>query len=126
MVMPMRYEILNETGEVINRIVAGLDFVETHYPGRYRELADLIAQPAAVPQIVTPFQAKAALLLQGLLGDVEALVSDPATDPLVKLAWTTALEFRRTSPAILGIAQAMGWTEAQLDDLFTLAAGIEA
>lgn len=124
--MTMRYEILNATGEVINRIVADLDFVETHYPGRYRELADFTAQPTAVPQIVTPFQAKAALLLQGLLDDVEALVSDPATDPLVKLAWTTALEFRRASPSILGMAQAMGWSDAQLDDLFTLAATIEA
>lgn len=32
----MIYKILNEAGEVINRIVAEQWFVEKYYPGRYR------------------------------------------------------------------------------------------
>lgn len=120
----MRYEILDENGEVINRIVADLDFVETHYPNRYREIPEPEPTPV-IPAVVTPFQAKAALLTQGLLDDVETLIADPNTDALVKLAWNTALEFRRTSPSVLGMAQALGWTEQDLDDFFTLAATLE-
>ncbi|MGI9142461.1 MAG: hypothetical protein ACR2IJ_04660 [Fluviibacter sp.] len=76
--------------------------------------------------IVTPFQAKAALLQAGLLDDVIALMADPATDPLVKLAWDTAIEYRRLSPAVLGLATALGWTDTDLDDLFDVAKGREA
>jgi malate synthase len=36
----MKYEILNDSGEVINTIVADQDFVDTHYPERYRVLAE--------------------------------------------------------------------------------------
>lgn len=34
----MIYEILNDNGEVVNTIVAELDFVELVYPGKYREV----------------------------------------------------------------------------------------
>ena len=92
------------------------------------------AKPPALPEwsplpkpdkTVSPFQAKAALLQRGLLGDVEALVMQPGVDPFIQLAWTTALEFRRYSPAVLGIAEALNWTEQQLDELFALAATLE-
>lgn len=40
----MKYEILNEQGEVINTIVATPEFVEARFPGGYREMpADPIA-----------------------------------------------------------------------------------
>jgi hypothetical protein len=74
---------------------------------------------------VSPLQAQAALLIQGLLPQVEALINDPQTDPLVKLAWHKASTFRRMSPMILGMAATLGWTEQQLDDLFALADTIE-
>jgi hypothetical protein len=69
-----------------------------------------------VPLVVTPFQAKAALLQSGLLNDVEEFINN--SEPLVQMAWNEALEFRRYSPSVLNIAQAMGWTDSQLDDLF--------
>lgn len=34
----MNYEILDDDGNVINRIIADDDFVNTHYPGKYRKL----------------------------------------------------------------------------------------
>lgn len=74
---------------------------------------------------VSPLQAQAALLIQGLLPQVEALINDPQTDPLVKLAWNKASTFRRMSPMILGMATTLGWTDQQLDDLFALADTIE-
>jgi hypothetical protein len=36
----MKYEILNESGEVINTIVADAAFVEAVYPGQYREVVE--------------------------------------------------------------------------------------
>ncbi len=34
----MKYEILDENGNVINTILATFEFVEETYPGRYREI----------------------------------------------------------------------------------------
>ena len=105
----MRYEVNVKTGEV------------TEHP-------DLppTPQPVMIPQIVSRFQARAALHLAGLLDDVEALMTAQDTPALAKLAWADAQEFKRTSPTVLTMAAALGLTEQQLDDLFTAAAGIEA
>lgn len=84
------------------------------------------SQPPAVPQSVTRFQARAALHLAGLLEQVEAMIADPATPVLAKLAWQDAQEFKRTSPTIAAMSAGLGLTEQQLDDLFTTAAGIDA
>lgn len=75
---------------------------------------------------VSPFQAKAALQLAGLLESVEAFMADPATDTIVRLAWQHASEYRRQSPTVLAMAEHFGWTDAQLDQLFVTASGIVA
>lgn len=36
----MKYEILNESGLIINTIVADQQFVDLHYPGKHRLLSD--------------------------------------------------------------------------------------
>jgi hypothetical protein len=36
----MKYEILDESGNVVNTIVADISFVEAVYPGQYRELVE--------------------------------------------------------------------------------------
>jgi len=85
-----------------------------------------VAPPAPVPQVVSRFQARAALLGAGLLDDVEALMASPATPAIHRLAWTDAVEFRRDSPTIAAVAAALSLSDAQLDGLFTVAAGITA
>lgn len=85
-----------------------------------------VVVPPAVPQVVSKFQAKAALRGAGLLDQVETMMADPAADPLARLAWAEAQEFRRTSPTVAAMAGALGLDDAALDDLFTTAAGIEA
>lgn len=79
-----------------------------------------------IPQSVTRFQARAALHLAGLLESVETLMADPNTDMLAKLAWQDAQEFKRQSPTVLAMSQALGLTDARIDELFITAAGIEA
>ena len=74
---------------------------------------------------VDPIQAREAIRRAGLLPQVEALIADPETPALVKSAWEYALKFKRQSPTILAVAQALGWTDEQLDDLFRVANDID-
>lgn len=104
--------------------------------GAYGPIAPFSPPPEPTPEevlaarradmVVSRFQARAALHLAGLLDTVQALMDDPATDPIARLAWQDAQEFRRTSPTITTLAAALGLTDEQLDDLFTTAAGIDA
>jgi len=82
------------------------------------ELPEWKPLPSKIPQVISPLQAKAELLERGLLDDVEAIVV-ASGNPILSLAWSTASEFNRQSPMILGVAQAMEWDDAYLDDLFT-------
>lgn len=88
------------------------------------EMPPLI-EMSSVPQEVTRYQALAALHLAGILVRVEAMMADQATDMLTVLAWRNAQEFRRTSPMVLNMAQALGLSDQQLDDLFIAASAIE-
>lgn len=74
---------------------------------------------------VDPIQAREAIRRAGLMPQVEALIDDPETPALVKSAWEYALKFKRQSPTILVVAQALGWTDEQLDALFIEASGVE-
>ncbi len=80
----------------------------------------------AVPQVVSRYQALAALMQAGLLDAVQAWATDPGTDPLYRLAFEAAAEFRRDSPTLAAGAAALGWSDAQLDGLFIAAAAMQA
>jgi hypothetical protein len=75
--------------------------------------------------VVSAFQAKGALLNRGLLD--EATAAATAAGGLTLLAWQTATEYARLSPAIVALAPAIGITDpADLDELFREAAVISA
>jgi hypothetical protein len=46
----MIYEILSDSGQVVNTIIADEVFVEAHYPGHYRLVGP---EPVTTPRIVT-------------------------------------------------------------------------
>ena len=79
-----------------------------------------------VPQSVARFQAKVALLQAGHLDNVEAYMALPETSRVTKMAWQEAQEFQRQSPTVLALAQLLGMTDTQLDDLFIFAAKVKA
>jgi hypothetical protein len=79
--------------------------------------------PTPVPQCVTAFQAKAALLNTGLYTSVSAYMTSSAT-PIDQLAWTEAASFQRTDTIISNLMESLGLTNAQLDALFIAAAQI--
>ena len=91
------------------------------------ELAALPGPSAPqVPQRVTRFQAKAALLGAGLLEQVDAYMALPDTPMVTKLAWTETQDFERASPTVAGLSALLGLTSEQVDALFITASGITA
>jgi hypothetical protein len=94
-----------------------------------------VADPAAELEaerdamIVSAFQAKAALSLQGYFEAAQVVVAavEAAEGPssLIVLAWHNAIEYRRRSPSIQIFQEALSLTDAQVDDLFRLAATID-
>jgi len=95
-------------------------------PGYTYDGTQWVAPPPYIPQQVTRFQALAELSNVGLLAQAQAIIDDPATPELSKLAWENALHFERTSPTLIALAQALGLSDSQLDDLFIAAAQITA
>lgn len=77
---------------------------------------------ARVPASVSPRQIRQALTRTGLRSQVEAAVA--AGDQDLKDWWEFATDFQRANPHVLAMAAALGVTERQLDDLWTLAAGL--
>ncbi|HHW34412.1 MAG TPA: hypothetical protein GXX24_09795 [Paracoccus solventivorans] len=82
----------------------------------------LAANRAAM--LCSRFQAKAALHLAGLLPSVEAAIAQ--ADPVTRIAWAEAVEYRRNSPTILALAAALDLSDEQVDALFRAAMQIEA
>lgn len=97
------------------------------YPGAILvEVAPQVnVAPAYVPQVISRFQGKAALAQLGKLDEANLIVA-AANDPITTLAWSEVTEFRRTSPLLNTMAEAI-WpedTQAELDNLFTIGAAI--
>lgn len=112
------------------------DFAPSRYEfddGAFVRLPDPPAPPLPVPEIVSRFQARAAMLaspatdpqFDSLLAQIDAAVA-ASDNAFVRLAWSEAVEWRRDSPTVNALAGALGVTSGQLDDLFRAAAGIIA
>lgn len=83
--------------------------------------------PAANILDVTPRQIRQALILSGVsLTDIDtALDSLPEpTKSLAKVEWEFSIAFQRNRPLVAQVAQMLGWTDAQLDALWLMAAGL--
>lgn len=78
-----------------------------------------------VPQVVSRFQARAALAMAGLLTSVENAIAS-SNNIIAQLAWADAVQFERNSPTIAAMASALNLTEGQVDDLFRTASKIIA
>ena len=88
--------------------------------------ADIEAKrKASVPASVTRRQAKQALLLNGLLANVQPAIDaipDAAQRAMIQIEWDDSQVFERDRPALIAIGSALGLTSVQLDDLFIGAA----
>jgi hypothetical protein len=77
---------------------------------------------AAVPASVSPRQIRQALTRAGLRVSVETAVA--AGDQDLKDWWEFATEFQRNNQHVVDMGAALGVSELQLDDLFTLAGSL--
>lgn len=78
-----------------------------------------------VPKSVTRRQARQALLLAGILDDVQPAldaIPDATQRGLMQIEWDDSQEFHRNRPALLALASALGLTSEQIDELFITAA----
>ncbi|CAN5642982.1 hypothetical protein BH10PSE5_BH10PSE5_19510 [soil metagenome] len=72
-----------------------------------------------VPQVITRLQAKLALNAAGLLDDVEAFVA--SADRSLQIYWTETSDIHRDHALITGSAEALRWSDDQVDALFIAA-----
>lgn len=70
--------------------------------------------------VITPRQARLALLQNNLLTNVNALVA--AQPEIVRIQWEYAIDIKRTDPLVNSMLTYLGQTPAQIDALFVLAA----
>ena len=98
--------------------VLGL-FIETDWE---QMRTDEMRARSPVPRSVSPRQIRQALSRAGLRASVEAAVASGDQD--TKDWYEFATEFERTSPIVAALGTALGVTDVQMDDLWTLAGSI--
>jgi hypothetical protein len=81
----------------------------------------LTAISPPVPRVVSRFKARAALHAAGLFEIVDAIMADPATTELTRMAWDEATEFARDSPTVAAMAAALDLSSDDIDELFRMA-----
>ena len=101
---------------------------------QYQALMDEVAatyvppapEPQQVPQSVTMRQARLTLLGAGLLSQVDAAIASlPSPQKeAAQIEWEYAAVVQRNSGLVPAMAQALGMTESQIDDLFIAAAAL--
>lgn len=80
---------------------------------------------STVPQEVTRRQARQALRLAGKLDMVQPAIdaiADPLQRGLMQDEWDESVMFQRRRPSLMQMGAAIGLTEADMDQLFILAA----
>ena len=92
------------------------------YPGKsdaevIEEINSLVVEskPEVVIPALTPRQVQLALYTAGLLDKVEALV---ATDKVTEIWWSKSQTFLRNEAVLLEMAEKLGLTSEQLDEMF--------
>lgn len=95
-----------------------------------QETIDLLENaqpPVAIPKAVTPRQIRQALVISGISLNIIESAIDSLPEPtksLAKIEWEYSTAFERNRPLVNEIAHAIGWTPAQLDNLWILAASL--
>lgn len=125
----MIYEILNDAGVAINKIVADHAFVESQFPGHWRVAAGEqpdVEMPVAIPDSVPMLNAHLLLIREGKLGQLIELVAalpDPDRQE-VEAYLNLAQTFRRDNKWVQQFGPVLGYTPAGMDQFFILAAAL--
>jgi len=82
--------------------------------------------PPPIPSSVTRFQALAVLAAGGYLDTVRTHIATLDQNNVQRLAWENAADWERTSPTLNALAQMLGLTDTEVDDLFVAASQVSA
>ena len=82
--------------------------------------------PPPIPQTVTRFQALATLAAGGGLDVVHTYIDALPRSNIQRLAFENATDWERTSPTVNALAQMLGLSDAQVDELFVTASKVSA
>ena len=95
-------------------------------PATTDEINEVLNPPLATPSVVTMRQARLAMLDAGILtsvSDALAAMTGPAGEA-ARIEWEYSPTLKRDHPLVASLSAALGLTSAQLDGLFTVAAGL--
>lgn len=101
-----------DLGGVPTKIASEAELRETLAAAGFPKLA-----PGYAPASVYMWQAKTAIAAIGLLEEADNAI-DASNNPALLLAWHTAPEISRASPAVAAIGATLGLSAKQVDDLF--------
>jgi len=85
-------------------------------PAQDGDFNPIVTTDHVVPRSITARQARIILLQAGLLDSVNQAVA--ASNEATRIEWEFSTEVQRNWPTLKTMAQALGWTDQQLDDLF--------
>jgi hypothetical protein len=85
-----------------------------------------VPPPPAIPPTVTRFQALATLAASGWLDTIHVYIDALPRNNVQRLAFENATDWERTSPTVNALAQMLGLSDAQVDDLFIAASQVSA
>jgi len=114
---------LSETLQQQVDTIPGMQEQITTLTAEVERLTALIPPPVdpdAVPEVITRTQARLVLHRAGLLDKVLEVIAAGGVEAQI---WYEANEWHRASPVLAGMAQALGFTDEQVDNLFR-AAGV--
>ena len=119
---PDRFSIIGQAQECPSQFIgryftydSGWSLIDQN---SYDEALEEIQPVVLVPESVTRYQAKQALIDSGDFGAVESLVLDAGTPTEIRVGWTDAETWRRSAPFIETMRVSLGWSEQKIDDLF--------
>jgi len=96
--------------------------IDTMSQAKFNELKEYELQ-ARLPKEATPRAIRLALLEMGILDQVETYLNN-LTEPAkskAKISWEYATMIYKTDPIVQTMGATLGFTEAQIDDIFVLA-----
>ena len=102
----------------------GVEIYNKCVNGDYGAVSEYIPPVAIVPNVVTMRQARLALLANGLLADIETEIANMAEPDksAVTIEWEYSQTVERDRPFVTTLGSLLGLSDAELDDLFVLAA----